>query len=145
MTDNASIARDTYDAWNERDFDRFAEPMRDAKLIVMGTGEHFDGLEGALRFAHSWADGFPDGRIEVENLVDAGDQIIVEFTGRGTHAGTLATSAGEIPATGRPVELHICDVWRFADGRVESVHTYFDTGSLMAQLGLMPEAAAATA
>ncbi len=70
-------------------------------------------------------------------MVAAGDTVVVEFTGRGTHTGPLVTSMGEIPATGRSLTLKLCDVLEFRDGMVTMQRTYFDTGSMMVQLGLM--------
>ena len=64
---------------------------------------------------------------------------MVEFTGHGTHTGTLATSMGQIPATGRSLTLKLCDVIEFKDGKVATQRTYFDTGSMMAQLGITAE------
>jgi predicted ester cyclase len=64
---------------------------------------------------------------------------VVEFTGRGTHTGTLRTSMGDIPATGRSLTLQLCDVMEFKDGMIQGQKTYFDSGSMMAQLGLMAE------
>ena len=86
-----------------------------------------------------WADGFPDGTVTVERVIASGDYVVVEFTGRGTHTGTLVTSMGEIPATGRSLTLQLCDVMEFKDGKVRDQKTYFDTGSMMAQLGLAAE------
>lgn len=145
MGDNARIASDTYEAWNERDFDRFAEGMAEAEMIDTGSGERWEGREGAITFAQMWANAFPDGRIEIDNVVDAGDSVAIEFTGRGTQTGTLVSAAGEIPATGRSVELKLCDVWTFENGKAKTVRMYLDTGSMMTQLGLMPEPAGATA
>ena len=70
--------------------------------------------------------------------------MVVEYTGRGTHTGTLSTSMGDIPATGRSVTLQLCDVIEFKDGKVHRQRTYFDTGSMMAQLGLLAEQTAST-
>jgi steroid delta-isomerase-like uncharacterized protein len=144
MSDNVTTAKDTYDAWNNRDFDAFSETFANGALTIPGTGERFEGSEGARRFADMWANGFPDGRVEVDNVIDGGDQVGIEYTGRGTHTGTLVTPMGDIPATNRPVTLQLCDVWRFEDGSVKSMKTYFDSASLMTQLGLMPEAVAAS-
>ena len=145
MPSNAEIARSLYLGWNERDFDRMVEMVTpDSEIHVAGTGEVFTGPEGARRYNVAWAEGFPDGEITIDNLVDAGDCIVVEFTGRGTHTGTLTTSMGSIPATGRQLTLALCDVVEFEDGKVKRQRTYFDTGSMMAQLGLLPEQAAAT-
>ena len=143
MSDNVTIAIRSYEYWNNRDFDGFSEDLADAALIIAGSGDRFEGREGARQYAGMWANAFPDGRIEIDNVVDGGDQVVVQFTGRGTQTGTLVGPMGEIPATGRPVTLRLCDVWRFEGGSARSVTTYFDTGSLMMQLGLMPEASAA--
>ena len=44
---------------------------------------------------------------------------------------------GEIPPTGKSVTLKLCDVLELADGKVKSQRSYLDTGSMMAQLGLI--------
>ena len=145
MSDNVATARRSYEAWNNRDFDAMAEVMANAVQIIAGSGDRLEGGEGARQFGEMWANAFSDGRIEIDNVVDGGDQVVVEFTGRGTHDGTLAGPMGVIPATGRSVTLKLCDVWRFEGGTAVTLTSYFDTGALMAQLGLLPEAAAAQA
>lgn len=145
MGDNVATAKRTYEAWNNRDFDAMAEVMANAVQVIAGSGDRLEGGEGARHFAELWANAFPDGRIEIDNVVDGGDQVVIEFTGRGTHDGTFAGPLGVIPPTGRSVTLKLCDVWRFEAGSAKTLTSYFDTGSLMTQLGLMPEAAAAQA
>lgn len=145
MPDNLSIARRLYDGWNERAFEEIADLAAEgSELLVVGTGEVYRGREGALEYNRNWADGFPDGRIEIDKMLAAGDTVIVEFTGRGTHTETMKTSMGDIPATGKAVTLKLCDVLEFRDGKVYRQRTYFDSGSMMAQLGLLPEQAATT-
>jgi steroid delta-isomerase-like uncharacterized protein len=140
MADNTTLVRSLYAAWNERNFDLQAEAMApDGIVVVTGSGERFEGPDGARRYGAAWAEGFPDGTITVDNIVASGDTVVAEFTGRGTHTGTLQTSMGAIPATGRSLTLHLCDVIEFQDGKVQQQRTYFDTGSLMAQLGLTAE------
>ena len=145
MADNATLARRLYEAFNERNFDELAEAMAaDGQITVAGTGDTFQGPDGALQYNKMWADGFPDASITIDRIISSDDCVVVEFTGRGTHTGTLVTSMGAIPATGRSVTLHLCDVTEFSDGKVLSQHTYFDSGSLMAQLGLAAEQTATT-
>jgi steroid delta-isomerase-like uncharacterized protein len=143
--DNVTIARQTYEHWNDRDFDAFTDNLASGVIIMPGSGTRLEGREGARQFAEMWANGFPDGRVEVDNVIDAGEQVVVEYTGRGTQTGTLVSPMGEIPATSRSVTLQLCDVWRFDGGTAKSLTTYFDSGSLMTQLGLMPEAIGASA
>lgn len=137
MADNETLARELYEAWNNRDWQAGIDAMASGGTItVMGTGETFEGADGVQHYNTMWADAFPDGRITIDHVSSAGDCVVVEFTGRGTHTGTLTTSMGSIPATGRSITLHLCDVLEFTDGKVKAQRNYFDTGSLMAQLGV---------
>ncbi|MGA9749961.1 MAG: ester cyclase [Nocardioides sp.] len=138
MADNLSIARKLYDGWNARAFEELADlTADDAEIVVAGTGDTFRGKDGSRRYNQNWADGFPDGRVTIDNIVATGDTVVVEITGRGKHTGTLATSMGDIPATGKSLTLKLCDVLELRDGLVVRQRTYFDSGSMMAQLGLM--------
>ena len=140
MADNADLARRLHEAWNERNFDEMAEATApDATITVVGSGDTFVGIEGSHAYNTMWADGFPDGKVTIDRVIASGDYVVVEFTGRGTHTGTLVTSMGDIPATGRSMTLQLCDVMEFRNGKVQSQKTYFDTGSMMAQLGLMAD------
>jgi steroid delta-isomerase-like uncharacterized protein len=139
MADNISLIRSLYDAWNARDFEQGAEAMApDGKITLAGTGDVFEGPDGSRAYSASWANGFPDGQVTVDNIFGDGDRVVVEFTGRGTHTGTLETSMGSIPATGRSMTIKLCDVVQLENGKIVAQTSYFDTGSMMAQLGLMP-------
>lgn len=140
MADNLSIARRFYEGWNDRAFDELAGYVaQDGEQTVVGTGDVFRGPEGSHQYNENWATAFPDGRVTIDNMVASGDTVVVEITGRGTHTGTLVTSMGVIPATGKSVTLKLCDIIEFRDGKAARQRTYFDSGSMMAQLGLLPE------
>jgi steroid delta-isomerase-like uncharacterized protein len=144
MADNATLARSLYEAWNERNFDLLEEMSApDGEITIVGTGDIFRGPEGAREYGETWANGLPDSQVTIDHLTASGDTVVVEYTGRGTHTGTLRTSMGDIPATGRALTLQQCDVLEFGDdGKVRALRAYFDTGSLMAQLGITsPQAA----
>jgi steroid delta-isomerase-like uncharacterized protein len=145
MADNTTLARSIYDAWNARDFDRIAETMApDAKITLVGTGQSYNGPNGAREFSKMWADPFPDGVDTIDRVIAEGDYVAVMHTGRGTHTGTLTTPMGSIPATGRSVTLELCDVLEFKDGKVKSQRQYLDTASMLAQLGVSAGQAART-
>jgi ketosteroid isomerase-like protein len=144
VAQNASIARSTYDAWNDRDFDRFSEILKDGEILIVGTGDRLKGSAGARQFAEMWGTAFPDGRVQIDNVVESGSNVVLEFTGTGTHTGPLRTPMGEFDPTDKPLVLKLCDVWTFAsDGTPTELRTYFDSGSMMAQLGLTPQMAGA--
>jgi hypothetical protein len=134
---NASTARSAYDAWNDRDFDRFAELFKSGEIVMVGSGTTLTGSNGARQFAEMWAGGFPDGRVTIDNVIDGDGGVAIEYTGRGKQTGVLETPMGAIDPTGKSVELKLCDTWTFSsDGAPKQMKTYFDTGSLMTQLGV---------
>jgi predicted ester cyclase len=140
MADNATLIRSLYDAWNAQNFEAGADAMApDGTITLMGTGETFTGPDGARKFGKMLATGFPDGTITVDTVVSEGDRVVVEYTCRGTHTGPVETSTGVIQPTGKSVTLKVCDVDELKDGKVTAQRTYLDTGSMMAQLGLMRE------
>jgi steroid delta-isomerase-like uncharacterized protein len=141
--DNVDIARKFYEYWNAREFDGLAELVaEDGEIVLVGSDTRFRGPNGSLEFSRMWADGFPDGKVKIDRTVASGDTVVLEFTGTGTHTGTLRGPAGEIPATGRSVTLQLCDVHDIRDGKIQRVGSYFDSASLLQQLGVMPEAGA---
>jgi steroid delta-isomerase-like uncharacterized protein len=143
---NSSTAQQLYSYWNDREFDRLAELLTDdGEIVLVGSGTRFEGHEGAKEFSRMWADGFPDGKVQIDDVIEAGDRVVVQFTGRGTHTGTLRSPGGEIPASGRSVTLKLCDVHRIENGKIKSVHSYFDSASLLTQIGAMPAAGVASA
>ena len=145
-SENISIARRLYEDWNKRDFDHLAGLLAaDGEIVIVGSGTSFRGPDGARQFAQMWATGFPDGQVTIERAAASGDQVTVEQTGTGTHTGTLQSPGGDIPATGKSVTLQLCDVFKIESGKIKSMRSYFDSASLLTQIGVMPEAGVASA
>lgn len=131
--DNASILRQAYEAWNDKDLDRTVSyALPDARVLNVPFGASVSYRE----YLENWARAFPDGKIDLINVIAQGDYVVGEFTGRGTHTGPLRGPAGEIAATGRHVEMPFVEVYRFRNGRIAEGRTYFDGATFMEQLGL---------
>jgi steroid delta-isomerase-like uncharacterized protein len=94
------------------------------------------GAENVIAFMGPFLAAFPDIAHEVLSTVEAGDTVALELAITGTHTEPLAGPGGALPPTGRRMDLRAANVWRVADGRIASYHVYFDTGTLMAQLGV---------
>lgn len=140
---NAKIARAIYEGFNARDFDRsLASVAADCAWTNLPTGQSFSGPEGFRQNLEQWATAFPDGRAEDLHLIATDDYVVVEFMGRGTNTGPLATPQGELPATGRRVEMPLCDVHRIENGKITNGRSYFDMATMLRQLGLAPEVTA---
>lgn len=82
---------------------------------------------------------FPDARMVIGSTIESGDTVAVEARFTGTHTAPLASPQGEIPATGRSLDLPFVDLFRFEGGLIASHHVYYDQMTFMVQLGLMPE------
>lgn len=139
--DNAAIIREVQRAWNEKDLDRFASfATADARMTNVPFGVKLPFRE----YGQIWATAFPDGQIELVNIVAQGDLVMTEFTGRGTHTGVLRTPTGEIAPTGRRVEMPFAETYRLRNGKITEGKLYFDSATMLTQLGLsMPAAATA--
>jgi steroid delta-isomerase-like uncharacterized protein len=131
--DLGAVVREMIEAWNAKDLDRcasFAHP--DAKMTITPFGMTL----GFREYIENWARAFPDGKIDLESVVVQGDRGTAEFTGRGTHTGTMKGPAGDLPATQRRVELPCVESYRFRDGKLASGRVYFDAFSMFTQLGI---------
>jgi steroid delta-isomerase-like uncharacterized protein len=75
----------------------------------------------------------------VDDLITEGDRIVVRWTNRGTHVGEFAG----IPATSRTFTIAGIDIYRVADEQLCEHWHVIDELGMLAQLGLLPQAASA--
>ena len=81
---------------------------------------------------------FPGLRLEVKQLVADRSAAAAEGTIVGTHTGVLHTPNGDVPPTGRSVELPWAAVYLIEDDTLKSEHLFFDQMDFLGQLGLLP-------
>jgi predicted ester cyclase len=79
----------------------------------------------------------PDAHMEIDHVVDGGDEAFVEGRFVGTHSGDFMTPEGAIPASNNKVELRFADFFKAAGGKVVEHRTYWDSADMMRQLGAM--------
>jgi predicted ester cyclase len=77
--------------------------------------------------------GFPDYRERIDELLVAGDDVIVRLTLQATHNGPLPN----LPATGRAVEFKDVTICTVLDGKITRQRGLTDYLSLYSQLGLI--------
>jgi hypothetical protein len=78
--------------------------------------------------------GFSDLRIEETQRYVSDEAIILEQVVSGTHTGEWQG----IAATGRQMAVAVCTVYKFDEaGKLASENVYFDTGTLLKQLGVL--------
>ena len=90
--------------------------------------------DGIRVYYERFATAFPDGRCR-DITVRAGDGFVVgEFTGSGTNTGPLLTPEGELPPSGKRIDIPFCDVHLVENGLVVRSHRYWDTGTFARQM-----------
>src|SRR5271165_6550277 len=130
-------------AFNAYDLDGFAEVLADDVVFKAPGGIHGEGKAACAAFFGSWFAAFPDAHIEVQAVHIVDDVVVEEGTFTGTQNGVLRGPAGDIPPTGRSVEVDYVHVLRFRDGKHVSFNLMFDRLMMLEQLGLVPTPAAA--
>ncbi len=138
--DNARLVQALYAAFNHHEFDRcLAMAAPDIEVVAHGLQHTFRGSDGFREFIEGWATAIPDGKIEILNQIANDEGVAMECGFRGTHSGPLAGPGGEIPPTGRAVDLRFCEVYAIWNGKIASFHNYADSATLMGQLGLIAQ------
>jgi steroid delta-isomerase-like uncharacterized protein len=131
------VAKEQVIAYNEKDWDRARAAL--APEVVydeVGTHRKLEGVDDVLTAWKGWATAIPDSRATFHSETVSGNTAVLEITWKGTHSGPLNTGEGEIPATGKKIELRAIQVVDVADDRVKSVRQYFDMGTLLQQIGV---------
>ena len=96
--DNAALAREVYDLFNQGQLEQAADrAASDIEVVLVPFGQTFPGPDGFMGFMKGFTDAFPDIQVTVTNQVASDDQVVNECTWTGTHSGPLASPAGEIP------------------------------------------------
>ena len=133
-----AMVREHMESENRHDFDATMRTFAHPRYELIATGEVFDGAEAVARYYATSRATFPDQRNEVHSLRHADDAVIVEFDLLGTHRGPLRG----IAATGREFRCRMIALFVFASGGdgIVCERVYFDSGTILGQLGLVPVA-----
>ncbi|MGD8519788.1 MAG: ester cyclase [Desulfobacterales bacterium] len=138
LKDNVTVAHTFHQAWAERNPDRGAAVIADdCEFIDVPRGEIQRGPDGYRHDYERWRTAFPDGTVEITNVIAEGDWVVVEYTNSGTNTGPLKTAIGDFPPTNRKIEVQYCSVMQIKNGKVISGRDYYDASSILRQLGLV--------
>jgi steroid delta-isomerase-like uncharacterized protein len=119
--------------WTDGDVSRIGEFYADdfqADYPITNWGK---GLEGLKQLAIDQRIAFPDYRERIDELIDAGDRIIVRLTIRGTHKGPLPN----LPATGKSIEFSDVTICRIQNGKIVEQSGLSDYLTVYVQLGVI--------
>lgn len=135
---NEATVLAVYSGFNAQDWTGLLDLVtEDFELEDVALGMSWHGKEGWREWLAAWTVSLPDAMTHVDSITIQGDRVVTEHTGGGTHTGPLQTPGGTIPATGKSVQLRFAEVFEMRDGKIKTMRAYWDTGTLMRQLGLM--------
>jgi steroid delta-isomerase-like uncharacterized protein len=133
------IAKAQVIAYNDKNWSAATEALGPNVVYdEIGTRRRLTGPGQVIDAWKGWAAALPDSKATFDAAHVAGNTVILELTWRGTHRGPLQTPAGQIPATGKSIELRACQIVEVKDGKAQTVRHYFDMATMFAQLGVNP-------
>jgi steroid delta-isomerase-like uncharacterized protein len=136
----ASVAagRGFIQAFNGADWNRLEALLApDSLYDEVGTGRRAQGGHEIVDLFKGWKRAMPDAQGTVTSVVDGGDTAVLEVTWNGTFTGPWATPQGEVEATGKHQTSRACVLIMFEGDTIKESRQYFDSMSLMQQLGML--------
>ncbi len=70
-------------------------------------------------------------RLPIEDLIAEGEKVLVRLRVEGTHGGELMG----LPATGKPIDIGVMDLFQIRDGKLIEHWALLDNLGLLRQLG----------
>ena len=133
MTNEEIVRAACQVVWTDGDLSRIGEFYAEdfqANYPITNWGK---GLEGLKQLAIDQRTAFPDYRERIDELIDAGDRIIVRLTIRGTHKGPLPN----LPVTGKSIEFTDVTICRIENGKIVEQSGLSDYLTVYLQLGVI--------
>ncbi|TMM12799.1 MAG: ester cyclase [Actinobacteria bacterium] len=117
---------------NRHEFDVTLATFEHPRYEIVPTGDVYDGEEAVRAYFEETRRAFPDQRNRLVELHHADDAVIVEFDLLGTHRGPLRG----LPPTGRSFTCRSLAIFLFEEDRLVGERVYFDTATILRQLGI---------
>ena len=140
LEENKAVARrwhaDLYKAGRVEVADEICSP----DLRMHGTGVPSDVAAGTAFVKEdvaAYRGAFSFDYLNDDDVIAEGDKVAIRWTFKGTNNGPM----GDIPATGKQVEVTGIDIFRIEDGRIAEFWTELNMMSLMEQIGPLPAGA----
>jgi steroid delta-isomerase-like uncharacterized protein len=129
-----AVVREHMESENRHDFDATMATFAHPRYEIVPTGEVFEGEPEVRGYFAASRTAFPDQRNEVKTIRHADDAVITEFDLLGTHLGPLRG----IPPTGKTFRCPMTAFFVFHGDRIVCERVYFDSATILRQLGLAP-------
>jgi steroid delta-isomerase-like uncharacterized protein len=133
----ADLVQKQFAAWNAHDPDKVASfYTEDAVYEDVAFGLKARGHKELRKMAADFLTGVPDMKLEVINSTSMGDRGSVEWVFSGTDVGLYKT--------GKKFSVRGASVYQVRGGKFSSNRDYYDSASIMRQVGVLPDILAPT-
>jgi len=140
-TDHVTIADRVIAEFNRGDWGQLTDIFApDIAYIETGTGRTVKGAAPYIELLQGWRHVFPNCTGTIHATVAQGDTVVHEVTWEGTQAAALPTPGGEVPNTGRRMNVAATFWYTLAGGRVIAIRHHLDMLTLLQQLGAFEQA-----
>jgi steroid delta-isomerase-like uncharacterized protein len=129
---NGALVRRLFDEWINKKNLAAIDEMVSPDYVSHESGVNNGAAETKV-FLSALLTAFPDLQVTVEDMVAAGDKVVVRNTWRGTHRGPFLG----IAATGKSMRIEGIVIWRVENRKVAERWATLDYLSLMRQLGVV--------
>ncbi|BBZ33233.1 ester cyclase [Mycolicibacterium confluentis] len=127
-----AVIREHMETEVTKEFDRTLATFNGhPRYEIMATGQVFDGDDEVMGYYLTTRTAFPDQRHENARFHVADDAVIVEFDLLGTNLGEFYG----LPPTGKSFRVPIIAVFFFEGEGIINERIYFDSASLVSQIG----------
>jgi steroid delta-isomerase-like uncharacterized protein len=134
------LARQQIDAFNNSDWGLMRGNLTsDSRYEELGTERKVEGPEKIVELFKGWKRAFPDVVGTVTGSVASGNKTALEVTWKGTHTGPLTTAEGTIEASGKRHETPAAVFYTFEGNKIKASRQYFDSLTLLKQIGVQPK------
>jgi steroid delta-isomerase-like uncharacterized protein len=135
--DAINVTRDQIHAFNEQNWEKWSSvTIEDCVYDEVATHKITKGRENVIEVMKAWKSAFPDVKGTIENITSDGVSTTTRVTWYGKHTGPLQTPNGDIPPTGKEIEIRSCYLAEVKNGKITKFENYFDMMTMMTQLGL---------
>lgn len=121
--------------WNQKNYD-IAYELVDPGFVAHGAGgqDIRQGPDGVVEMVKSWHRAMPDGRMTMDDIITEGDLSTIRMTWRGTHTGPF----GDIPPSGKRIEVTSIGIDRVVDGKITEGWGELNMLGMLQQMGALP-------
>lgn len=137
VKENLDVIRREIKAFNDKDWDTYLDLFADS--VITYEPDEADPIRGRVDLRKrivTYTTAFPDVRLETERLFGQDDWVCLNSLFVGTHRGILPGPGGvKLKASGKPVRVHGCSIFRLRDGKITEWIGYYDQLELFAQIG----------